>query len=76
MNKQFIASILPIIRDKQVWDAFVSILDYEEQKIVDKLKGPKPQEDLIRINAEYTLIQNMKKLRDNCINAELEFSKP
>ncbi len=73
MDRKYLSSIAIIIKDKFTWDAFLAILAYEEGKIVAKLKGPKQAEELIRINAEYNLIQHMKNLRDNATNAEQEF---
>jgi len=74
MDKKYLNSIAIIIKDKFAWDAFLAILAYEEGKIIAKLKGPKEPNDLIRINAEYSLIQHMKNLREICINAEQEFN--
>lgn len=76
MDKRFLTEIIPIIRDKRTWDAFLAVLVYEENKVITKLKGPQVAEELIRINAQYTLLQNLKKLRDNALNAEREFNAP
>lgn len=63
-------SITPLIKDKIAWDAFMALLEHEESKCADKLSGKQNSEELIRINAEFMLIQKLKKARDNWISME------
>lgn len=75
MDRKFLQAISPLIKDKLSWDAFMAVLEYEEKKTIDKLVGPKEFEELVRINATYTFIQHLKRLRENCLDAEHEFTK-
>lgn len=74
MNRNYLNSIAALVKEKPAWDAFLAVLAFEEERITIKLKGPKEPNDLIRINAEYTLIQHMKNIKDNAANAEREFT--
>jgi hypothetical protein len=75
MDRKFLQDISPLIKDKLSWDAFVALLEYEEKKTIDRLVGPKEFEELVRINATYTFIQHLKKLREIALDAEHEFTK-
>ena len=75
MNDRFLNEVSPIIKDKVAWDAFLAILAYEENKTLAKLNGPKEIDELYRINAVYTFIQQLKKFRENALYAN-ESSKP
>lgn len=75
MDKQYLNSIAPIIKDKIVWDAFLAILAFEEGKVIAKLRGPQEVNELIRINSQYSFIQHLKNTRANCLNSEREFDK-
>lgn len=70
MNKKFINELSPLIKDSQSWTAFLCLMDHQINKTINKLEGKPSTEDLIRINAEYNLLQLLKKQRDIIINAE------
>jgi hypothetical protein len=69
MNDRFLNEISPIIKDKLAWDAFLAILAYEESRTIAKLNGPKDIDELYRINAVYSFIQQLKKFRENALYA-------
>lgn len=66
MDKKYLNDISPIIKDKPVWEAFIILIEYEQKKIIDKLNSEYiPAEALIRINAQFYILEKLKKIRDN-----------
>lgn len=70
MTDRIFREIAPLVRDKMVWDAFVAALNFERDKIVNKLRSEMTTEALIRLNAEYALIERLKGARDTWLRWE------
>ena len=70
MNKQFINDIAPIIKDMRVWNAFVILINHQLDKTVAELEGKHSSDDLIRISAKYSLLQQLLKQQEIILNAE------
>jgi hypothetical protein len=72
MRKENIPKVAPLIRDHIVWQAFLALIEFEKKKCVDKLEGKLSQEDLVRLNAEYSLLNRLSRARDVWLNVEIE----
>ena len=56
-----------IIREHQVWNAFLAILEEEEKKIYAQLTAMKEADQLVRLNAELVLLNRLKSTRNKLI---------
>lgn len=62
--------VAALIKDSNAWDAFIALLDHHQYKIVKGLEGKVDTEELIRINAEYRLIERLRKAREDWLRIE------
>lgn len=67
--EEYHRKVAPLV-NPNAWQAFLALIEYEEQNCIKKLVGEKPAESLIRINAEYNLLQKLKKVRDTYLSHE------
>ncbi len=67
--------IAPLIKDYAAWEAFIALLDHEQAKCIKKLQTVQDPNELIRINAEYRLIEQLRKARDNWLDIERMMKK-
>ena len=70
IDKKVWKAIAPLISNMTAWNAFLALIDHEKEKITHKLKITVPTEELIRLNAEYTLLEKLTRTRETLINIE------
>lgn len=70
MTVKDLNKVAGLIKDIRAWEAFLHVLDMEEAKLVGKLISDLTAEELIRLNAEYKLIQRLRKTRDTWLSME------
>ena len=73
VDKSILQAIAPVIKNKEAWDAFIAILDYEESKLCHKLRGEPTTDQLHRLAGASNLLHALRSLRDNMLAAEKEF---
>lgn len=64
MDRRYLDTIAPLIKDKMSWDAFIVLLQYEYMSLVEKLNLRQDTDNLIRINAKLELITYLKKYKE------------
>lgn len=72
MQPKELNKIASLVKDSQAWNAFIYLLDDEEKKVVVRLMGKPSEYDLISIAAQYNLIQNLRRARENALVMEKE----
>ena len=70
MTVKDLNKVAGLIKDIRAWEAFLHVLDMEEAKLVGKLISDLSTEELLRLNAEYKLIQRLRKTRDTWLSME------
>lgn len=65
-----IKKLFPLVKDKQSWDAFLYLLEEEENRLIKQLEGTPSEQTLHRISGVYSFIQTLKKKRDNVLSME------
>lgn len=65
-----LASISPLVKDSNAWNAFIYLLEHERDVINNKLNTPVDPEELIRINGVCRFIEQLKKTRETALRAE------
>ena len=59
-----------LIKDFNAWEAFVALIDHHQAKILKKLEAINSSDELIRINAEYRLLEELRKARERWLDIE------
>jgi hypothetical protein len=62
--------VAALIKDINAWNAFIALLDHHQYKCIRKLDSIADTEELIRINAEYRLIERLRKAREDWLAIE------
>lgn len=74
MDRQYLNNVAYIVKQKENWDSFLEILEYEKRKLVDKLKGRQSADDLLILNGQIIMLENLTKVRDRALDAEKEYA--
>lgn len=69
-DKTDLNKLAPLVRDYNAWTAFLHLLDKQEAIVIAKLVGKCDSDELIRINAVYQFIQELRKTRDRTKDIE------
>lgn len=70
MTPQELNKIAPIIKDARGWEAFNVLMDNYQAEILNRLRGILDSNDLIRLNAQFILIEKMRKARETWLSFE------
>lgn len=52
--------VSPLINSPAAWEAFIALLDYKQAKILSQLTNRAEHDTLVRLAAEFQLIQNLR----------------
>lgn len=60
MDEKLINQLAPLIKDMRAWNAFITLMNYHEDKTLKVFRGSVTAEEALKVAAVFKFIQELK----------------
>jgi hypothetical protein len=72
-DKKYLNAVNPITKNYDAWQAFLTVINWEIKLLAAKLQFPLQSDELVRINAQISLLHRLTQLRDTILQVEKNY---